>query len=219
MAVSALSDLELGKIDSFLGANKLSDLAIIFTDIQGFMGLTELRGDAYASKLRRFHDKLVDGVIHELHGVVIKHCGDSAMGVFRDPRDAVVSALTVQKALREFNARKPEGVLDDIIVRIALHFGRVCAEMECGRNPDVFGRHVNRTARIETLTSGGQIYTSREFYEKVKDPPPLFEESPIAWSFHGTHPVKGLPEGIDIYEVSESALKGSHRPPRPHPKS
>jgi class 3 adenylate cyclase len=214
VAVSALNDLEIKTIDEYRTTHQSSILTVMFTDIQGFTEITENRGDHYSANLRRLHDALIDSPVEQLYnGKVVKHCGDSVMAVFSDPHNAVLAALKIQKELRKFNANKPEGILDDVKVRVGIHVGEVGVEHIQGQL-DIFGKVVNRASRVEALAEGEQIYISSNVYEKSKHLITDFEGKNLTWTHHGKYRMRGIDDGIEIFEVSEADLAAKHRAPR-----
>lgn len=86
------------------------------------------------------------------------------------------------------------------------------ATAEVGGHQDIFGKHVNRASRVESMAAGGQTYVSATVYDSAKGWIENFENEPVRWTHHGTFKAKGIAEGMDIYEVSDTA-HGEHRPP------
>ncbi|HYD17839.1 MAG TPA: adenylate/guanylate cyclase domain-containing protein [Patescibacteria group bacterium] len=195
-------------IDQFRRQKSTAVLTILFTDIKGFTQITEEQGEAYSNNLRRAHDALVVPIIErDGGGRVIKHIGDSVMAVFSEPSTAVARALEVQEKLAAFNREHPE--LADIEVRIGLHSGQVTTEDNV--SGDVFGRHVNRAARVEALADGGQILVTYPVFDSARGWLNENSETPAAWARHGRYALKGIAEPIEIYEV--------HNPKRVQPKA
>jgi class 3 adenylate cyclase len=213
VSVESLLDSELKNIEDYRSRHQTSVLTIMFTDIEGFTEMTERLGDEYSAKVRRLHDQILeDAIENNYDGKVIKHIGDAILAIFSEPSKAVLASLKIQKNLRAFNANKPEGILEDIRVRIGLHMGQVATEQSGGQK-DIFGRHVNRASRVESMAAGGQIFLSNAVYDSAKGWIQNFENSALKWTFHGKFQAKGIAEGIDIYEVSDDGLS-THRPPR-----
>jgi class 3 adenylate cyclase len=168
----------------------------MFTDIKGFTELTEQKGEQYATQYRIHHDEILTQVIEEDGaGLIIKFIGDAVMAVFSEPSVAVERALKIQQRLDEFNAAQQE--FEPINVRIGLHTGQVSIGNTL--QADVFGRHVNRAARIESLADGGQIYLSYTVFDSAKGW--LANHKNIRWQNHGRYHLKGIDEAIEIYEV------------------
>lgn len=189
------SDIQV--IDQFRRLKSTAVLTILFTDIKGFTKITEDQGEAYSNKLRRHHDDLVVPIIErDGGGRVIKHIGDSVMAVFSEPSTAVARALEVQEKLAQFNREHPE--LENILVRMGLHTGQVTTEDNV--SGDVFGRHVNRAARVEGLADGGQVLVTYPVFDSARGWLNDKSETPVNWEKHGRYALKGIAEPIDIYE-------------------
>lgn len=188
---------EIQVIDQFRRQKSTAVLTILFTDIKGFTQMTETQGEAYSNKLRKHHDDVVVPVIErDGGGRVVKHIGDSVMAVFSEPSTAVARAIEVQEKLAAFNREHPE--LEDINVRMGLHSGQVTTEDDV--NADVFGRHVNRAARVEALADGGQILVTYAVYDSARGWLNDKSEKPVGWEKHGRYMLKGIPEPIEIFE-------------------
>jgi class 3 adenylate cyclase len=188
---------ELQAVDQFRRAKSTAVLTILFTDIKGFTRMTEERGEAYSNKLRRQHDELIVPIIEkDGAGRVIKHIGDSVMAVFSEPSAAVARALEAQEKLAGFNRAHPE--LEDIEVRMGLHCGQVTTENDV--SADVFGRHVNRAARVEALADGGQVLVTYTVFDSARGWLNESSETPVAWEKHGRYALKGIPEPVEIFE-------------------
>ncbi len=193
-----LTASEIQVIDQFRRQKSTAVLTILFTDIKGFTRITEERGEAYSNTLRRHHDELVVPIIEkDGGGRVIKHIGDSVMAVFSEPSTAVARSLAVQDALAQFNREHPE--LEKIEVRMGLHSGQVTTEDSV--SADVFGRHVNRAARVESLADGGQVLVTYPVFDSARGWLNDNSETPVSWEKHGRYNLKGIAEPIDIYEA------------------
>ncbi|MCG8481540.1 MAG: LuxR C-terminal-related transcriptional regulator [Spirochaetales bacterium] len=201
---------DLSAIEAYRELTNTSVLVIMFTDIEGFTSLTEERGERYSAQIRTYHDRIMEGAIESTkRGRIIKHIGDSVMAVFAEPTGAVQTALEIQRNLREFNVEHAE--LDPVAVRIGLHMGQV--SIENAISPDVFGRHVNRAARIESAAVGGQILCSYSVFDSAKGW--LAGSNDYAWVEHGAYHLKGIGRACEIFEIYEPPYR---RPTRPRLK-
>ena len=193
-----LTASEIQVIDQFRRLKSTAVLTILFTDIKGFTRMTEEHGEAYSNNIRRHHDALVVPIIErDGGGRVIKHIGDSVMAVFSEPSTAVARAIEVQQRLAQFHTEHPE--LEKIDVRMGLHSGQVTTEDSV--SADVFGRHVNRAARVESLADGGQILVTYPVFDSARGWLNEKSDMPVGWQKHGRYMLKGIPEPIEIYEA------------------
>ena len=87
-------------------------------------------------------------------------------------------------------------------IRIGLHLGQVL--VEGGLHRDVFGRHVNRAARVMGLASGGQVLMTHPVYDSARG---WLEQSHLQWRDHGDYLLKGIPEATRIVEVCDRDIE------------
>ncbi len=202
-----ISHSEIESINEYIQHHKTAILVIMFTDIEGFTYLTETKGEKYSAKIRSYHDDiLVSAIESGQKGKVVKFIGDAVMAVFSEPISAVKISLDIQKQLKQFNEVNTE--LDDINVRIGLHLGQVALEENI--HADVFGRHVNRAARIEGLAAGGQVFITFPVFDSAKGW--MMDDHSIGWKLHGSYHLKGIEKPAEIYEVYN---KGERTPQAP----
>jgi adenylate cyclase len=123
------------------------DAVIAFSDIQGSTQLNEALGDREWVRLLERHTKLVDKMVADFGGYVVKNQGDGFMIVFGDAAQAVRCAIGIQQALAADDVRK-----QSIRVRIGMHFGS-----SVRRGDDLFGRNVAIAARVANQADGGEI--------------------------------------------------------------
>jgi class 3 adenylate cyclase len=203
-----LSNNEFLNIDEYRKKKNTAVLTIMFTDIQGFTALTETKGEAYVHGLHVEHDRILVETIEENNaGIVIKYIGDSIMAIFAEPTAAAEKALEIQRKLHEFNKAHPD--LDDLKVRIGLHMGQTVIENKI--QTDLFGRHVNKASRIESLAAGGHVYISYTVFDSVKSW--MMDKSHAAWTLHGSYRLKGIERPEEIYEIYNDDITKSE-PPR-----
>jgi len=204
-----ISPQELNSIDDFRKSQDTAVLTVMFTDIQGYTRLTETEGEVYAGDLRKHHDVILKQEVEKNNrGLIVKFIGDAVMAVFAEPSSAVECALDIQKSLKEFNVRNTQ--LHDINVRIGLHMGQVSVENNI--QMDIFGRHVNRAARIEGLAEGGQILMSYSVFDSAQGW--LSSLNSITWEKHGDYALKGIDGTTTVYEVIDNNYKQSTRAPK-----
>ena len=206
----ALTENDIQEIDQFRRKKSTAVLTILFTDIKGFTSLTEEHGDAYSNKIRHNHDNIIVPIIERGGGGrVIKHIGDAIMAVFSEPSTGVMRALEAQEQLKKFNNDNPD--LIDIEVRMGLHTGQVTTENNV--SSDIFGRHVNRAARVEALADSGQILVTYPVFDSAHGWLKDKSDIPVAWEKHGVYALKGIEEPIEIYEPYNPNTTQPKEPP------
>jgi predicted ATPase/class 3 adenylate cyclase/Tfp pilus assembly protein PilF len=127
-------------------------LTFLQTDVEGSTRLWEQCPDAMrAARVR--HDVLVEALVAEHHGLVVRPSGegDSRFAVFGRATDAVAAACALQVALTAEAWPTPE----PLRVRMALHTGE--ADL---RDGDYCGTAVNRCARLRGVAHGSQVVLS-----------------------------------------------------------
>ena len=200
---------ELGLLESLVRSGGVNVLTIMFTDIKGFTEMTEVRGEQYSTRLRRIHDEILAKVIVAAGGTIIKHIGDSVMAVFLAPSKAVEASLHIQEEIRKFNAKCE--IDHEILVRIGLDMGQVTLEQAAGI--DVFGRHVNRAARVESLAEGGQVLLTFPVIDSARGWLSSLREKNVEWVSHGNYSLKGIIDPVEIFEVFDRNYSLPQAPP------
>ena len=194
-----ISSNEIQNVRKYLEKRNTAVITTMFTDIKDFTLITEEKGEKYSIKLRKIHDKILQDIIEENNiGLVVKFIGDAVMAIFSEPSAAVERALMIQQQIKEFNESNDE--FENIAIRIGLHMGQVTIDDNI--QADVFGRHVNRASRIESLADGGQIYLSYSVFDSAKGW--LASNDSLIWTLHGSYFLKGIQNPIEIYEVVDS---------------
>jgi adenylate cyclase len=130
------------------------NLCVLFTDLKDSTALYERVGDAPAyGRVHRHFDFLVE-CCRKNEGGIVKTIGDAVMASFPTPQAALRAALEVQRDVGIFNAGLK--VAEPIVIKIGLHHGPAIAVNANGQM-DYFGRTVNIAARIQGLSSGGDV--------------------------------------------------------------
>ncbi|MCK0173010.1 MULTISPECIES: adenylate/guanylate cyclase domain-containing protein [Mycobacteriaceae] len=127
-------------------------VAIMFSDIEDSTALNNRIGDRAWARLIGRHARMVQRIVEDNDGHVIKSQGDGFMIAFAAPEQAVRCAQQLQHALR----KRPNGIR----VRIGIHTGK-----SVRRGEDLFGRNVALAARVAAQADGGEILVS----ESVRD--------------------------------------------------
>ncbi len=144
------------------GANiQRETVALLFADLVGFSRLTENQVPNYMSGfLGTLSRRMKRSPFHPLYQNI---WGDAIYFVFGDFEEAARCALGLRDMMRETDWAKL-GLPANLSMRIGLHGGPVYR----GREPfmkreNFFGYHVNQAARIEPITSPGNVYASEQF--------------------------------------------------------
>jgi predicted ATPase/class 3 adenylate cyclase/DNA-binding CsgD family transcriptional regulator len=175
-------------------------VTLLFTDIEGSIGLWEADPAAMAEALGR-HNRIVREQIEVAGGHVFQTVGEAFRAVFADPSAALASAVAVQRAAG--TEPWPPGL--PIRVRMALHSG-ACVE----RDGDYSGPVVNRAARLLAAGYDGQVLVTGATYELLADRLP----GGIGLRDLGEHRLKDLGRAERVFQVTGPGLAEGFGPLR-----
>jgi class 3 adenylate cyclase len=169
----------------------IEELAILFTDIQGYSQKAENLSSLQLTTLLQGYESILLPTVTAHDGELIKRMGDGHLFVFSVALDAVLAAIRVQKALKRFNSYREEN--QRIIIRIGIHWGKVVR-----REGDVLGNTVNIASRLENSAGGGSIHVSEALYQQVR--------KYIHGRDLGLMDIRGLSEQLRVFEPYEIIL-------------
>jgi TolB-like protein len=134
--------------------------AIVSADVVGYSRLMGENEAATLNALRAHRSELIDPLIAEHGGRIVKTMGDGLLLAFPSVVEAVACAVAVQQGMAERNA----DVADDIAVRfrIGVHLGDVIVE-----GGDIFGDGVNIAARLQEISEAGGIAISGTAHDNI----------------------------------------------------
>jgi TolB-like protein len=155
-------------------------------------------------RLKALRRELLDPIIAEHKGRIVKTTGDGLLVEFASVVDAVRCAVAVQQAMPERNA----GVAADnrIELRIGINLGDVIVEGD-----DLYGDGVNIAARIESLAEAGGVFVSNTVHDHVRD------RLPFVFEDLGEQQVKNIARPVRVYRVRHASgfAKGPAAPAQP----
>jgi DNA-binding NarL/FixJ family response regulator/class 3 adenylate cyclase len=170
-------------------------VTFLFTDVEDSTGLVRDLGDAYGTLISD-HRALVRGAAGARGGHEIDCRGDEFFLAFAQPRDAVETALAIQ---REHQSRVWPGSRP-VRVRIGIHTGEPTVE-----DDDYVGIDVHRAARLCSAGHGGQVLISQSALAAVEDA----EVKDL-----GEYELKGLPQVERIFQLVGADLQTDFPPLR-----
>jgi class 3 adenylate cyclase len=146
------------------------EVTVLLSDLRGFTTLSEeLPPDQVVGILNAYLSAMVD-IILGYRGTIKEFEGDAVLVVFGAPipcgdhaRRAIACALEMQAAMPQVNAQNRERGWPEIEMGIGISTGEaVVGNIGSERRAQygVIGATVNRAARIESFTVGGQILAS-----------------------------------------------------------
>ena len=185
-------------------------LTVLFSDIESSTELAVAMGDAKWFELLGQHHELVATHVDAHQGRIVKNQGDGYMLCFRSARQALLTAIGIQRDLSRLSTSlltsnsgnksetgSPGGTDtgNELRVRIGVHTGEVMMQDD----GDLFGKHVIVAARIGALAAGGQILVSN-LVKQIAEPRGDITFGPATETV-----LKGI-EGLSvIHEVSWTA--------------
>jgi adenylate cyclase len=176
--------------------------AILAADVFGY---TRLMGADEAGTLRHLTElrkEILEPLIAEHHGRVVKLMGDGLLVEFASVVETVACAMAWQETISE---READGGEDTRLqFRIGINLGDVIVEGD-----DIHGDGINIAARLESLAEPGGIWLSGDAYRQAK--------GKIEAEFEdlGERELKNVAEPVRIYRV---ATDSSDTPAAPQTK-
>ncbi len=152
---------------------------VLFTDIvDSTTRAAELGDRAWREVLER-HDALVDRVVAEHRGRVVKHIGDGALASFDGPAAAIRCAEALRDRVDEFG----------IALRSGVHAGE-CEVI----GEDLAGLAVHLGARVSALAAANEILVSSTVKELVVG-------SEMRFVDRGEHELRGVPGSWRVFAL------------------
>ena len=136
--------------------------AILAADAVGYSRMIRSDEEGTLLALRALREDLINPMIAEYRGRIVKLMGDGMLVEFASVVDAVCAAVKTQQALSEHNSDIPED--ERIEFRFGVNLGDVVIDGD-----DIHGDGVNIAARLEALSKPGGICVSGKVYEEIRD--------------------------------------------------
>jgi class 3 adenylate cyclase len=159
----ALSLEDFEKVDQYRRSHKVFLLTMVLSDLVGYTNLCESLAEADLMEILSGFEALTTRHFEERHGgLIVKRIGDAALVVFAEPVSAVLAALDLHEDLRTntFGGTRFQA-------RSGIHMGQVTLETS-GIHVDIFGRHVNRVARVQAAADPEEILITDSVEDNVR---------------------------------------------------
>jgi two-component system, sensor histidine kinase ChiS len=179
-------------------------VTIFTSDLRGFTATSERLPSQEVVKILNFYFERMADIITEYQGTIIEFMGDGILVLFGAPvvREddairAVACAVAMQLALVEVNKQMLAWDLPPLEMGIGINTGEVVVGnigSEKRTKYGAVGSHVNLTYRVESYTTGGQIFIANSTYELVRSLVEIDEEKQVQ--------PKGVKEPISIYSIA-----------------
>jgi len=163
--------------------------AIMAADVVGYSRLVGADEAGALARLRALRKELIEPLVAEHRGRIVKLMGDGALVEFASAVDAVECAVAIQNSVAERQAAEPEE--RRIQFRIGINLGDIIVE-----DGDILGDGVNVAARLEGLAEPGGICVARNVHNQIK--------AKLALPFEpmGQHRVKNIAEPVEVWRVA-----------------
>jgi len=172
--------------------------AILAADVVGYSRLMQLDEAGTLTSLKARLKEVLQPLISEYHGRIVKVMGDGVLVEFASAVNAVTCAVELQEAMDAANRDIP----DDrrIVLRIGINLGDVMVEGQ-----DLYGDGVNIAARLEALADAGSVFVSETVFSHVNGKADLdFEDL-------GERGLKNMADPVRVFRVSEPAPRARYR--------
>ena len=179
-------------------------VTVLFADLKGSM---ELLADRDPEEARRLLDPVLEHMmeaVHRYEGTVNQVMGDGIMALFGAPLShedhavrACYAALRMQESLKGYadDTRRSHGV--EVQLRVGLNSGEVVVRSvgsDLRMDYTAVGQTTHLAARMEQLAPPGTVRLTGETVR--------FAEGYVEVRSLGPIPVKGLPDPIEIFELT-----------------
>ncbi len=172
---------------------KTANLTILFASISDFAERTARQTLEESQRLGQSHTALMVPLFRGFAGRVVKSMGDSYLVTFESPTLAVLSGVSIQDRLWEYNKNVPER--ERIRLRIAINVGEVRQE-----SGDVFGEPVNIAARVLGVAEPGEVYFTEAIHLAMNKAEVPAEEA-------GAFELKGIPGKVRVFRVTHAPYR------------
>ena len=170
--------------------------AILAADVVGYSRLIEQDEEGTLAALKDIRHAVVDPLLTEHRGRIVKLMGDGLLAEFGSVVDAVACALAIQAA----TAARQDDIRPErrIMFRIGINLGDVVVEGE-----DLLGDGVNIAARLEQLCTPGGVMVSGTAYDHLKG------KLNVPFDFTGQKRVKNISQPVRTYTLRIEGVQRS----------
>jgi class 3 adenylate cyclase len=189
--------------DSFEAAGERRYLTVMFCDLVDSTGIAaRLDAEEWRDLVGAYLDA-ASAAVTEMGGHVAKKLGDGLMSLFgypvaqeNDSERAVRAALSIQRALAEFNHQNAGSGKPVLAARIAVESGPVVVDAA----GEIFGNAPNIAARVQMLSEPGAVLVTARVQRQVAG---LFVAEE-----RGSHALKGVPEPVTLFRLVRASGGG-----------
>lgn len=187
--------------DVTLGDAVEKQMAVLFSNIRSFTALSETMSPGENFAFLNSYLKRVGPIVRKNGGFIDKYIGDAVMALFPEKNeDALLTAIDMQRELREFNHYRLKRNYAPLSIGIGLHSGLLylgtIGEAE-RMDGTVISDTVNVASRIEHLTkvAGAAVLISEPMFGSIPQNN-RFRSRPL-----GKLPIRGKQQPLAILEI------------------
>jgi adenylate cyclase len=151
-------------------------------------------GQAFA--LVKEHFYIMERLVREHDGAIVKTIGDAVMAVYTDPREAVRTAVEMIEAFDDLETAKK--LKNAIVVKVGIHHGP-CIAVTLNERIDYFGTTVNIAARVQGLSDGRDVMASGAIFSETGAEELLKQKGWANEQF--TTSLKGLKSSYQVHKL------------------
>lgn len=181
--------------------------AIMAADVVGYSRLIRADEEGTRARFNAIFNDLVEPLVANFRGRVVKMTGDGFLAEFGSVVDAVQCSIEFQQAIPKRNS----GAAPDSLMafRIGVNLGDVIVEGD-----DIHGDGVNVAARLEGNADSGGICISANAFDQVRD------RLDVGFRNLGEQDLKNIDRPVHAYSILlDGALAGQILGPALQPKS
>ncbi|PDT44718.1 hypothetical protein CO661_27815 [Sinorhizobium fredii] len=176
--------------------------AVVVADVVGY---SRMMGADEAETLRALgeaRDTVVERLVREFSGRIVKLLGDGLLIEFASVVRAVDCSIRIQRQMKDVNSSLPDD--RKIVFRIGINLGDIV-----GQGDDIYGDGVNVAARLEQLAEPGGICISSKVFEEI--------QGKLAASTRdlGEVELKNIQAPVRVYAIDPSGSVASPAQPAP----
>ena len=196
--------------DNLKLGGEIRKITILTSDLRGFTALSEQLPPEQVVKILNLYLGYMSDVINDYEGVIDEFMGDGILVIFgapnmvandNHPDRAVACAIAMQQAMVKVNAAMRANGFPEQEMGIGINTGQVVVGnigSEKRTKYSVIGGAVNLTFRIESYTTGGQIFISEDTHQEMDA---INNHRLAIQSKIEVYP-KGIKRPITIYDVT-----------------
>ena len=162
--------------------------AVLAADVAGYTRLMHADEEGTINTWWSYRHDIVDPIIKEYSGRIVKLTGDGFLAEFISATNAVLAAYAIQKSIEP----RVKDIAEEkrMWFRMGVNLGDIFWDDE-----DIYGDDVNIAARLEGLADPGSILISRAVFDNVK------RIAQLTFENHGEHVLKNISEPVQAYRV------------------